>query len=496
MNNIKSKSKGRFLAIVILLSTILQGSLMAQNSVPKLTISIREEKPRVIVLTDISSGLGDPDDKQSLVRFLLYANEFDIEGLIATSGCIRAKTNPTGEPSPGEIVDRVKAYGKVLYNLRLHSKDYPSEEYLLSIIKKGTLTGRKPGSSSNANGWPVEEVIGKKKDTEASDLIVQSLEKADKRPLWVCVWGGSMDLAQALWHVREKHSKKELKEIISSLRVYAWGHQDLGGQWIRDNFPELFYINSTAGISYSVDPYINSVNWLNTHIRKNHGPLGAAYPVRDPGVGEGDTETYLGLIPNGLSFMEHPDWGGWGGQMKPDPNDPKMWIDLVLDKSYKDATRFERLKAGDHSTIDRWATEYQNDFQARMDWCVKDFKNANHPPRVIVNNDSTLNPIYCTAKPGEQIVFDAGKSTDPDNDLLFFHWFIYDEITTIKGATLTHQKKNSLEGEGYGSKTPEWEKVTLALPENAKGVLHLILKCSDYGVPALSRYRRIIVNVE
>jgi len=37
-------------------------------------------KPRLIVLTDIG---GDPDGQQSMVRLLLYANEFDIEGLIA-----------------------------------------------------------------------------------------------------------------------------------------------------------------------------------------------------------------------------------------------------------------------------------------------------------------------------------------------------------------------------------------------------------------------------
>ena len=39
-------------------------------------------KQRVFVLTDITN---EPDDQQSLVRFLVYANEYDIEGLVATS---------------------------------------------------------------------------------------------------------------------------------------------------------------------------------------------------------------------------------------------------------------------------------------------------------------------------------------------------------------------------------------------------------------------------
>ena len=40
------------------------------------------EKQRVIVMTDIAN---EPDDQMSMVRFLVYANQFDVEGLIATS---------------------------------------------------------------------------------------------------------------------------------------------------------------------------------------------------------------------------------------------------------------------------------------------------------------------------------------------------------------------------------------------------------------------------
>src|SRR5690242_11327554 len=39
------------------------------------------ERPRVLVSSDI--GGTDPDDFQSLVHFLLYANEFDVEGLVS-----------------------------------------------------------------------------------------------------------------------------------------------------------------------------------------------------------------------------------------------------------------------------------------------------------------------------------------------------------------------------------------------------------------------------
>ena len=48
--------------------------------VPALGVS--EPKQRLIVLTDIEA---DPDDSQSLVRLLLYANQIDIEGIVATT---------------------------------------------------------------------------------------------------------------------------------------------------------------------------------------------------------------------------------------------------------------------------------------------------------------------------------------------------------------------------------------------------------------------------
>ena len=56
--------------------------------VPVISIAQINSKQRVIVLTDIEA---DPDDTQSLIRFLLYSNQWDIEGLIATTS-IHQKT--------------------------------------------------------------------------------------------------------------------------------------------------------------------------------------------------------------------------------------------------------------------------------------------------------------------------------------------------------------------------------------------------------------------
>ena len=87
------------------------------------------EKQRVIVLTDISN---EPDDEESMVRFLVYSNEFDVEGLIATTSVwLRDKVRPE------RIKERVEAYGRVRPNLLKHASGYPTEEHLLRVIRTG-----------------------------------------------------------------------------------------------------------------------------------------------------------------------------------------------------------------------------------------------------------------------------------------------------------------------------------------------------------------------
>ena len=42
------------------------------------------------------------------------------------------------------------------------------------------------------------------------------------------------------------------------------------------------------------------------------------------------------------------------------------------------------------SSVYRWRPAFQADFAARLDWCVKPFKKANHPPVVRISGESTL----------------------------------------------------------------------------------------------------------
>jgi hypothetical protein len=464
---------------IVIHVTMLIGCLVifqsAQAQIEELPES---DKHRIVLLTDIG---GDRDDEQSFTRFLMYSDQYDIEGLIATSIRIFPKHEHRpidGEPQPHYLVNFIKAYGEVRDNLLKHSMGWPEPEKLLTLIRKGVKTGRdgpfniRTGIAGEGSGhYPLEQLIGKGKDTGASMLIIEAVDRDDPRPVWIPIWGGSVELAQALWRVRNDRNEEELKKFVSKLRVYAWGLQDATGLWIQENFPDLYYLVSTGGIIYSADPKLHSKEWLDENVRFNHGALGALCPVRKGKLGGADSETFLGLIPNGLSDMEHPDWGGWGGRLQKKSGSEKQWIDLESNL-YPESLGY---------TISRWAPHFQNDYEARMDWCVNEFDDANHPPRPALNGDISLKHIEITARPGQLIELDASGSTDIDNDKLSYKWMLFPEAGTYSG-------KITIEN-------PVMEATRFVVPEEASGkTLHVLLMVTDDGKPALTRYRRLVIH--
>jgi hypothetical protein len=134
------------------------------------------QKQRVIVLTDISN---EPDDEESLVRFLVYSNEYDVEGLIATTSVWLKDT-----VRPERIRERVEAYGQVRDNLLKHASGYPTQEHLQSVIKAGRPEFGMEG-------------VGEGKSSDGSRHIIEVVDRPDKRPVWISIWGGANCLAQA-----------------------------------------------------------------------------------------------------------------------------------------------------------------------------------------------------------------------------------------------------------------------------------------------------------
>jgi hypothetical protein len=448
-------------------------------------------KPRVLVLTDIEN---EPDDAMSLVRFLTYSNQWDVEGLVATTSIhLRDKT------AAWRIRAIVEAYSQVRDNLELHEPGYPDGEYLLSIIKEGLpLYGM--------------EAVGEDKDSSGSELLIEAVDRDDPRPLWVLVWGGPNVLAQALWKVQATRSAEELTTFVSRLRVYAISDQDDSGPWMRKTFPHLFYIASPgfhAGGAYhfatwsgisgdhfhgrfvGADYSIVDNPWLDEHIRCK-GPLGAQYP-QATFLMEGDTPTFLYLINNGLSSPEHPNWGSWGGRYELfipptqkcflEPETRPFWSDAADEVFGVDGNWHTSNKA----TIWRWRSAFQNDFAARMDWTVKSYAEANHPPV-----PRLAHPAMLTAKPGDRVDLSAEGSYDPDGDKLSYHWFYYGEAGTFTTSLARTGDPVPIEN---ADQPQAWFTVpTQRVLRN--GTMHIILAVTDNGSPALTRYKRVIVNVE
>src|SRR5262245_60882524 len=147
--------------------------------------SIAADKPRLLVLTDVGA---DPDDQQSLVRLLLYANEFEIEGIIVSSSGTTGKRDQH-VTRPELVRELVSAYARVVPNLSKHATGYPAADELMSRIKVG----------NPERGLPA---IGEGHDTDAARWIIALADKSDPRPLCIAIWGGQTDLAQALWRVK------------------------------------------------------------------------------------------------------------------------------------------------------------------------------------------------------------------------------------------------------------------------------------------------------
>jgi len=457
-----------------------------------------DQRQRVVILTDIGA---EADDTESMVRLLLYSDVIDIQGLVATTSTWKRTS-----VSPELIQAVIRAYGKARENLVKHDPNYPPAEALQTLVKRGGLEYGMSG-------------VGPQKDSEGSDWIIRALEKHDDRPLWIAVWGGPNTLAQALFKLRATQPPAELDRLVAKLRVYTISDQDDSGPWIRKTFPKLFYIVSPGGdygnatwtgintVVPGIDNATISNQWLAEHIQQGHGALGEAYPDVAYGM-EGDTPSWLALIPNGLNNPEHPDWGGWGGRYELyipavpvadpmtfirgvfvdgvpiEPEARPIWTNAIDEFAAQVSGEYGRATlAGNKSfrdfkaTIWRWRDDFQNDFAARMEWATKSYREANHPPVIVLDQ-----PEAFSVRSGEPFRLGAHAS-DPDGNSLSFYWFQYPETGSYKKRILLPVAENLAQIDLLAPKVDKAETV------------HFILRVTDKGKPPLSRYKRVIVTI-
>ncbi|KAJ7314312.1 hypothetical protein DFH08DRAFT_716862 [Mycena albidolilacea] len=460
-------------------------------------------KPRVFVLSDISN---EPDDAESLVRYLTYANQFDTEGLVAvTSTWMKTKT------CPQDMEKIVDAYAGAVDNLNAHAhpdSPYPSSEYMRSLIRSGP---RVYGFQALAPDVPL---------SPGSELLLERIVHSDPRPLWVLVWGGTNVLAQVLKHITDNKTTAEAATLRAKLRVYTISDQDDTAPWIRQTFPDIFYISSLHGwnqyglaawTGISGDKYYKfnpggpdltkmTKAWIKENIQI--GPLGSAYPDY-MFIPEGDTPTFLYLVQNGLNVPEQPSYGSWGGRyerLDRREGGSRHFADAADTVSGMD----QNLHTSSQASIWRWRDAFQNDFAARIAWTIPDAQH-NHHPVVCVNGNFATVPLEISAEAGSTITLDAEGTYDPDEgDILTYKWWHYREPTASQWWVDTEVAGLEIQeaGQGHGKKVT----VTLPPPERcavdmftrkamAKGQLfHLILEVTDNATPALTSYRRILIQ--
>ncbi len=413
-----------------------------------------KEKPRLIITTD-----SEIDDKCSMVRFLSYVNEFDNQGIISVNS--RYQKDGHGEIWIHEMID---TYGKVYDNLLKNDQDYPSPEKLHSITWQG-MVDRAP---IYADSPPY-------RDTKGSELIIEKLLDNDPRPVYISMWGGGTMVAQVFWKIKNYYSAANFEKAVKKVRMYFIWYQEIGnggGQWLRDNIPQAQNIwdnqfNGTWNYRPRSDqPYEDLLGekWMTENITTNHGPLGEKYFSMKRGlyVSEGDTPSFLWVIPNGLRSHENPSYGGWGGRHK--SIGANQWNPACDDEDEK-------------KPMWRWMPAVQNDWAARLDWCVKEYEEANHHPEVIVKGE-----VDRKVSPGEEIILDATKSYDPDGDELNFKWWQYYDADTAS----TRIDINNTD-------SPQ---ASFVVPEESGKEIHVILEVEDTGEPPLTSYQRLIFYVE
>lgn len=492
--------------------------LLVVFSNPVLCQTSSMEKPRTIVTTD-----GEIDDVDSFIRMLLYSNEFNIEGLIYSSSMWHYKGDGKGTKMISEMdmtkkmygertdlrwagthwmQDLIDAYDKVYPKLSTNAKGFPDPSGLRSIIKVGNI-----------------DFEGEmERDTKGSDFIKAKLLDGNLQPIYLQVWGGTNTIARALKSIEDEYAGtpdwgKIYKKVCDKAIIYEILDQDATyRKYISINWKDIkVYYNShqfwclaypwKQAVNEKLQPFLEG-KFMGEKIINNHGPLMKMYysygdGQKQPGddehihgditkiantqwgsfhqydfISEGDSPAFLHLIDVGLGNLENPEFGGWGGRLKQSKTNPNRWEDGEEVADYNPYSNKMDLA---YPQI-RWLEAIQNDFAARADWCVKDYKDANHPPKIFVKNKQLQ------VKAGQKVKVVAA-ATDPDTnevDLSFWQYF----------EAGTSPEKVSIE--------PKGKQAIIQIPVTAKSgdTIHIIVEGTDDGTPALTRYQRVILTIK
>jgi hypothetical protein len=439
-------------------------------------------KPRLVVCTDIAPADVEPDDMESMVHLMAYADMFEIEALITSVGW-------NCDPYPLEwsqyLYRVIKAYAIDVPNLMKRSGQkkfqslkkengqqrigyWPSAEYLTKRAVMGSMYG---GIRS----------IGERNDSPGSELLIRLADEDDPRPIYVAAWGGANTLAQAIWRVKQTRSADEVRKFVRKFRIYTITDQDMdyahrmdrarsSHMWLRKEFKDDLQFIWDEG-AWQEQCELGKRSWES--IQQNiqgKGTLGKEYPNYKWGV-EGDTPSFLYVMPNGLNDPEDPTQAGWAGYHE---------RGLCPDSLTTAWTSWqEPLRSISVNYKRRFYLDELNDFMARMQWADKG--EGNHNPIVVVNGHQGPSPLVLHVKAGETIRLDASKTSDPERHAMHFQWWQQPEIGTAK-LTIDHAQNVV---------------ASIRIPADATGqTLHIVCEVCDHGPFSLKSYQRVVLVIK
>ncbi|MFP4055453.1 MAG: nucleoside hydrolase-like domain-containing protein [Candidatus Brocadiia bacterium] len=290
------------------------------------------QRPRVVVSTDV--GGSDPDDFQSMVHLLVYADVLDLEGLISS---------PPKGGRKKHLLECIEAYEKDYPNVRRHSGRYPTPDALRAMARQGAVD---PAPKQ-----------GYRRPTEGSRWLIQRAEADDPRPLYVLVWGSITDVAQAV------HDRPGIKKRIRVYSIASWNRrQDPAARdYLFDHHRDLWWIEADTTfrgmyMGGNQEGDLGNRAFVEHHVR-GHGALGALFWSKKRDIKMGDTPAVLYLLRGEPGEPTAPHWGG---AFVPTDHGPAYWTDS-RDPELRDHGKWGA------KTVSRWREAYLRDWQARMD---------------------------------------------------------------------------------------------------------------------------------
>lgn len=294
------------------------------------------ERLRVIVSSDI--GGSDPDDFQSMVHYLVYADVFDTEGLVSS---------PPGSGRTSHIEEVIAAYETDYPNLSTYSPDYPTPAALRAITKQGATDPAPAAGFSTA--------------TDGSGWIITRANASDPRPLYILVWGSITDVAQAV------HDDPGIKSRIRVYSIGSWNtSQDPDARdYLYDDHPELWWVECDStfrGMYVGGDQTgdLGNSTFVSQHV-DGHGALGDLFYSKKTDIKMGDTPSVLYLLRGDPAV---PTVDHWGGRFLASAHGGYNWHDDP-DPAYREST-YDGAK-----TVNVWRESYLRDWQKRMDRCAE-----------------------------------------------------------------------------------------------------------------------------